>query len=98
MAFGIKKHELEQWKSRARSGNIAILTHYWYDERFPELRTVTKVACSNMDVLKKWGRQYGLKPEWIHMREDFPHFDLLGERQLQVLKEEGCLEQINRFQ
>ena len=29
MAFGIKKDELNEWKSKVRNGEIAFLTHYW---------------------------------------------------------------------
>ncbi|SFK29346.1 hypothetical protein SAMN04487936_110146 [Halobacillus dabanensis] len=97
MAFGVKKEELRTWKTNVRKGNIAILTHFWLDERFPGCDTVTKVGCSNIDKLKEWGRSYGLAPEWIHRDPHYPHFDLFGDRQLQILKEEGCWNQIHRF-
>ncbi|UCZ51584.1 hypothetical protein LGQ02_11955 [Bacillus shivajii] len=97
MAFGIKKEELHDWKEKAESGQIAFLTHYWYDERFPQCHTVTKVACSNRMRLIWWGKQYGLKQEWIHERNEFPHFDLLGETQKKILQAEGLEEQLKRF-
>lgn len=97
MAFGIKKHELEEWKEGVRSGQISFITHYWYDPRFPQCNTVTKVGCSDIDKLINWGNQYGLKPEWIHVRDTYPHYDLLGDRQRSILQEEGMLDQIERF-
>lgn len=97
LAFGIKKEELTAWKSKVRKGEIALITHYWLDPRFPDAKTVTKVGCSNLERLEAWGRQYGLKPEWIHHREGFPHFDILGSRQIEILKNEGCSDQITRF-
>lgn len=97
MAFGIRREELRQWQSDVQEGNIAFLTHYWIDERFPGAKTVTKVGCANLNKLKKWGEQYGLKPEWMHNDPRYPHFDLLGERQKQILKAEGMEEHIKRF-
>src|SRR5699024_11994414 len=75
MAFGIKKEELAIWKSKVKMGEIAFLTHYWLDERFPSCFTVTKVGCSNIPKLRAWGKQYGLKETWIHYDDDYPHFD-----------------------
>ena len=46
MAFGIKRHELNEWKRKTLNGEIAFLTHYWYDQRFPEYYSVTKVGCN----------------------------------------------------
>ena len=89
MAFGITREQLLKWKKEAKSGKIAFLTHFWIDDRFPTCTTVTKVACSDIDKLIEWGRRYGLKKEWIHYRSDFPHFDLIGERQKWILKMEG---------
>lgn len=97
MAFGIKRCELDAWKQRASAGEIAILTHYWYDRRFPDASTVTKVACSNRERLVDWGKHYGLRPEWIHERDKFPHFDLLENKQIEVLKAEGLLWQLERL-
>ncbi|WP_100404215.1 hypothetical protein [Bacillus solitudinis] len=97
MAFGIKKQELQDWKMKATKGDIAFLTHYWMDERFPQCNTVTKVACSDINKLLIWGRRYGLKREWLHNRHPFPHFDLLGEKQEFILKNEGEWNQLTRF-
>lgn len=90
MAFGLKKTELLEWKRRIDNGEIAFLTHYWLDDRFPGCKTVTKVGCSDLDKLKSWGKKYGLKEEWIHFRKDgYSHFDLLGDTQRMILNEEG---------
>ncbi|WP_102346621.1 hypothetical protein [Bacillus sp. Marseille-P3661] len=97
MAFGIKRHELEEWKSVVESGNIAFLTHYWIHPRFPDCTTVTKVGCSDLNKLIHWGHQYGLKQEWIHNRSKFPHFDLIGIKQVEILKQEGLISHIQRF-
>jgi len=51
MAFGITKEQLMSWKKLVKRGEIAFLTHYWYDERFPQYHTVTKVGCSNINKL-----------------------------------------------
>lgn len=37
MAFGIKREEMKQWKASVARGEIAYLTHYWVDPRFPGL-------------------------------------------------------------
>ncbi|MBW3114535.1 hypothetical protein KYJ26_21930 [Bacillus sp. MCCB 382] len=98
MAFGLTKQELRGWKQRVKNGEIAFLTHYWLDDRFPGTRSVTKVGCCNIEVLCRWGEMYGLKKEWIHQREEgFPHFDLLGDIQYEVLLKEGLHEHIDRF-
>ncbi|MFC0560435.1 hypothetical protein [Halalkalibacter alkalisediminis] len=97
MAFGINKSMLNEWKAVAEQGDIAFLTHYWLDERFPDCTTVTKVACSDRDKLVRWGQKYGLKPEWIHERKGYPHFDLLGEWQENILTKEGKLEQLTNL-
>ncbi|TFB23099.1 hypothetical protein E3U55_04600 [Filobacillus milosensis] len=97
MAFGLKKDELLAWKQKVRRGEIAFITHYWLDDRFPDMKTVTKVGCSNMEKLIKWGKSYGLKPNWIHRDEHYPHFDLIGSFQRDILKAEGKLDQLNRF-
>jgi hypothetical protein len=98
MAFGINRRELNDWKECVKKGKVAFLTHYWIDERFPAIRTVTKAGCADIEKLRMWGERYGLKREWIHMRNDgFPHYDLMGETQLRILREEGLEEQINRF-
>ena len=66
MAFGITRQELMNWKRQVKRGEIAFLTHYWQDERFPNATTVTKVGCNQITKLIEWGNQYGLKKEWIH--------------------------------
>lgn len=97
MAFGIKRQELAEWKKRVAQGELAYLTHYWIDSRFPGVKTVTKVGCSDLDRLEKWCREHGLDPQYIHRRQPFPHFDLLGRRQKEILLEEGLTEHIERF-
>lgn len=61
MAFGVKREELNRWKQAVKRGEIAFLTHYWLDDRFPEARTVTKAGCADIDKLVQWGAAYGLK-------------------------------------
>lgn len=97
MAFGITKSELNSWKSKVKNGEIAFLTHYWLDERFPSNFTVTKVGCSDKEKLLAWGERFSLKAGWIHQDPHFPHFDLFGETQIKVLQTEGKWEQINKF-
>lgn len=97
MAFGVKREELIEWKKRVTAGEIAFLTHYWFDPRFPDSSSVTKVGCSNLETLYEWGKHYHLKPEWVDMRQSYPHYDLMGERQYQILKQEGKLSVIRRF-
>lgn len=98
MAFGINREELNRWKQTVANGEIAFLTHYWVDERFPNCKTVTKVGCANIDKLIEWGKQYGLQAEWIDNRKNYPHFDLFGKYEYDILSNEGKLEQLNRFQ
>lgn len=97
MAFGIKRDELIEWKQHVKQEKIAFLTHYWIHPKFPSCKTVTKVGCENLSKLANWGFQYGLKEEWIHYNEEFPHFDLIGERQYNILKSEGLWMHIERF-
>lgn len=93
MAFGIKRNELNEWKMKIDKGEIAFLTHYWLDDRFPGCKTVTKVGCHNIEKLAEWGQRYGLKKEWIHLRSNgYSHFDLLGEKQTEILQKEGLYE------
>lgn len=61
MAFGVKREELNRWKQAVKRGEIAFLTHYWLDDRFPGARTVTKAGCADIDKLVQWGAAYGLK-------------------------------------
>ncbi|AQQ53075.1 hypothetical protein [Planococcus lenghuensis] len=98
MAFGIKREELKQWKQDVAEGKIAFLTHYWLDPRFPGCDTVTKVGCCDLDRLAAWGEQYGLRREWIDdRRDDYPHFDLFGERQRMILEAEQQTRQLDKF-
>jgi hypothetical protein len=95
MAFGIKRQELLAWKQKIDNGEIAFLTHFWLDDRFPGSKTVTKVGCHNLEKLGKWGEKYGLKREWIHKRPDgYSHFDLLGDSQREILLKEGLFDHI----
>lgn len=61
MAFGIRKEDLRAWKKAIEDGEIAFLTHYWLDDRFPGCKTVTKVGCRDIQRLAQWGKTYGLK-------------------------------------
>ncbi|MFF2481594.1 hypothetical protein [Paenibacillus sp. NPDC058071] len=97
MAFGIKRAEMEAWKSKVARGEIAFLTHYWLDPRFPGAKTVTKVGCADLAKLKDWCRSNGLNPKYIHMRTEYPHFDLLGPKQREILLKERQMEQLERF-
>ncbi|MFC3038853.1 hypothetical protein ACFOGI_01130 [Virgibacillus xinjiangensis] len=97
MAFGVSKKEVETWKKDVTDGKIAFLTHFWLDDRFPGCDSVTKVGCSNLTKLEKWGAQYDLHPKWIHRDENYPHFDLFGSRQRDILKREGKYEHLKRF-
>ncbi|TCP27036.1 hypothetical protein EV207_11814 [Scopulibacillus darangshiensis] len=97
MAFGLRRKELEDWKHKVKNGQIAFLTHYWYDPRFPHEHTVTKIGCCDLEKLIHWGKKYDLKPEWIDKKKDYPHFDVLGERQRLILRNEGYGNHINRF-
>ncbi|WP_318614574.1 hypothetical protein [Sporosarcina sp. YIM B06819] len=97
MAFGIKRDELVAWKKSVSNDEIAFLTHYWLDERFPGCHTVTKAGCADLDKLAQWGKQYGLKREWIDLRDDYPHFDLFGKHERDILLAEGLSNQLERF-
>ncbi|MFC5986518.1 hypothetical protein [Marinicrinis lubricantis] len=97
MAFGLTREKLTDWKNKVNRGEIAFLTHYWLDPRFPDVRTVTKVGCSDIQRLMAWCGQYGLPSKYIHHRESFPHFDLIGPKQKEILQMEGQWEQIDRF-
>ncbi|MCR6096197.1 hypothetical protein HXA34_11510 [Salipaludibacillus agaradhaerens] len=94
MAFGVKRQELTEWKQNVLKGRVSFLTHFWYDPRFPEYKTVTKAACADRDILLAWGGKYGLKESWLHERESFPHFDLIGETEKRILRAEGCYEKL----
>ncbi|WP_028547456.1 hypothetical protein [Paenibacillus sp. UNC451MF] len=97
MAFGIARHELNEWKRKVAQGQIAYLTHYWYEPRFPGIKTVTKVGCSDLPLLRNWCVQNGLDPNYIHHRAEFPHYDLIGSKQKEILVQEQLWEHIRRF-
>lgn len=97
LAFGIKRKDITEWKQKIDNGEIAFITHYWLDDRFPDCDTVTKVGCNDLEQLAEWGAQYGLKREWIHIRKDgYSHYDLLGEKQCKILKKEGLVNKLDR--
>ncbi|WOV83074.1 hypothetical protein PGH26_09005 [Sporosarcina jeotgali] len=97
MAFGTNRTELRAWKEAVRAGEIAFLTHYWIDDRFPGCNTVTKVGCADIDLLMEWGQTYGLKPEWIDYKKDYPHFDLFGKIEVEALLDAGLADRVERF-
>ncbi len=97
MAFGIDRKELNHWKEQVKNGEIAFLTHYWLDDRFPDCNTVTKVGCNDVEKLKAWGRKHGLSDEWIDYKTNYPHYDLFGEYQRKILRREKIWDQIERF-
>jgi hypothetical protein len=97
MAFGIERKELVEWKKKVSDGEITFLTHYWIDERFPNCTTVTKVGCCDIDKLINWGKKHNLKAEWIDKRSKFPHFDLLGSKQREILINENLTNHLKRF-
>jgi hypothetical protein len=95
MAFGLKREQLNEWKLKIDAGEIAFLTHYWQDSRFPGYKTVTKVGCSDLNKLADWGRKHSLQASWIHHRKDgYSHFDLIGAKQKDILQKEGLSEHI----
>lgn len=97
VAFGITKEELQRWKEAVSSGEIAFLTHYWFDPRFPNSKTVTKVGCKNLERLTAWCVSHGLNPAYIHHRPPFPHYDLFGPKQKEILQKENLWEHLTRF-
>lgn len=97
MAFGVKREELNTWKKNVENGNIAFLTHFWIDDRFPDCNTVTKVGCGDIQKLKDWGKMYGLLENWIHKDEQYPHFDLFGRHQKDILQQENKWDHIDKF-
>jgi len=98
VAFGVSKEELKQWRQKADRGEVAFLTHYWYDARFPEYKTVTKAACCDRRTLIQWGRKYGLKPQWIHTDNHYPHYDLIGTTEKEILTAEGQSAKLTKLQ
>jgi len=97
MAFGIRRQELSAWKKVVERGEIAFLTHFWLDPKFPGITSVTKVGCSDLDKLTKWCIDNGLPPQYIHRRDRYPHFDLMGTKQAEILRKEGLSDQLHRF-
>ncbi|USB34342.1 hypothetical protein [Paenibacillus sp. YPG26] len=97
MAFGVSRQELNDWKNQVRRGEIAYLTHYWLEPRWPGITTVTKVGCSDLQKLRDWCGQHGLNPKYIHQRQPYPHFDLIGQKQVAILKQEQLWDQLKRF-
>ncbi|MBA2941511.1 hypothetical protein HZF08_24815 [Paenibacillus sp. CGMCC 1.16610] len=97
MAFGIKRDELYRWKDAVSRGEIAFLTHYWLDDRFAGISTVTKVGCSDLERLTNWCLSHGLNPQYIHHSPSYPHYDLFGPIQKKILELEHQWEQIERF-
>jgi hypothetical protein len=97
MAFGINKQQLDSWKRKVEVGEIAFLTHFWLDDRFPGEKSVTKVGCSDLDKLMAWGTRYGLRREWIHEKDAYPHFDLIGDKQRDIMKRVGRYQELERF-
>lgn len=97
MAFGITRAEIDAWKSKVAQGEIAFITHYWLDPRFPSMKTVTKVGCSDIGKLTRWCVDNGLNPQYIHHRSEYPHFDLIGQKQREILRKQNLWEQLKRF-
>ncbi|SDN72877.1 hypothetical protein SAMN04487897_104219 [Paenibacillus sp. yr247] len=97
MAFGVKREELQAWKAAVSQGEIAFLTHFWLDDRFPDIRTVTKVGCSDIDRLFNWCLSHGLNPQYIHYSPSYPHFDLFGPLQKKILQFEKQWDQIEKY-
>jgi hypothetical protein len=97
MAFGIKRDELQQWKRKVANGELAFLTHYWIHPKYPQCKTVTKAGCNDLARLIEWGHRYGLKEEWIDRRSDYPHFDLIGDKQKEILMKEQLTNHLERF-
>lgn len=97
MAFGVTRQELAAWKEAVLRGELAFITHYWLDERFPGITTVTKVGCRDIQRLAVWCEQHQLPAQYIHLRPPYPHFDLIGPKQREILLEEGLMDQITRF-
>lgn len=97
MAFGITREELTDWKKAVSRGEIAYLTHFWLDPRFPDIRSITKVGCSDVAVLTEWCTAHGLNPEYIHNRAPFPHYDLIGRKQKEILQQQRLWDHLKRF-
>ena len=67
MAFGIKRNELNEWKRAVLNGEVAFLTHYWLDDRYPDVKTVTRKECRVSRKRKDRGQiPNALILEWHH--------------------------------
>nr|WP_245247385.1 MULTISPECIES: hypothetical protein [unclassified Paenibacillus] len=88
---------MTQWKEAVTRGEIAFITHFWLEPRFPGINTVTKVGCTNLERLSEWCATNGLDPRYIHNRDPFPHFDLIGSKQIEILQKERLWDQLERF-
>jgi len=97
MAFGVTREQLLRWKEAVSRGEIAFLTHYWLDARYPGVRTVTKVGCSDLSRLAAWCEANGLPSQYIHRRSRYPHFDLIGPKQAEILRRERMWDELRRF-
>jgi len=97
MAFGVTREQLNEWKQQVARGQIAYLTHYWIHPRIPGIRSVTKVGCADVERLRRWAVSHGLPPQYIHHRESYPHYDIFGEKQAEILRKEGQWEQLRKF-
>ena len=97
MAFGVGRQQMKEWKERVKRGEIAFLTHYWIDDRFPGIKTVTKVGCADTSKLTAWCKKHGLDPRYIHYRDTYPHYDLIGPKQKEILIQEQLWDHIKRF-
>lgn len=97
MAFGITRAELAAWKAKVRQGEVSLLTHFWLHPRYPSIKTVTKAGCADLNALLTWGEPYELERKHLHLRNEFPHFDLIGDKQGEILAREGLWDQIIRF-
>ncbi|GAC43630.1 hypothetical protein PPOP_3029 [Paenibacillus popilliae ATCC 14706] len=53
--------------------------------------------CADMARLSVWCVEHGLNPRYIHARRPFPHYDLIGPRQREILRQEQQWDQLERF-
>ncbi|HZG56986.1 hypothetical protein [Paenibacillus sp.] len=97
MAFGVTREQVTEWKRQVSEGRIAFLTHYWIHPSFPDVKSVTKVGCADIERLRAWAVSHGLPPQYIHYRDRYPHYDIFGERQAYILRKEGQWEQLRKF-
>jgi hypothetical protein len=50
-----------------------------------------------LERLSQWCVNNGLNPKYIHNRPPYPHFDLIGPKQKEILQKEQLWRQIERF-